>query len=41
MEAWRCVPYTDQFLGVRIGQRLQQHAFENAEYHGISADTGR
>ncbi len=32
------VPHADELFGMRIGQRLQQDAFENAEDYGVRAD---
>lgn len=34
------VPDADEFGGARIGQRLEENAFEDAEDDGVSADTG-
>ena len=34
------VPDADQFVGIRIGKRFEEHAFEDAEDHGVAANAG-
>src|ERR1700730_11246994 len=41
VDARGLMPHANQFLGVRIGERLQQDALKNAEYDGVGAHSGR
>ncbi len=40
VDAGRGVPDADQFVGIRIGKRLEEDAFENAEDNSVAADAG-
>lgn len=37
VESWRFLPDADEFLGVRIRQRFEEHALENAENYGVAS----
>ena len=40
VDAWGGEPDADEFVGVWIGKRFEEDAFENAEDDGVAANTG-
>jgi hypothetical protein len=39
IDAWSCQPEANEAVRVGIGQRFEQHTFENAEDGRVSPDT--
>jgi hypothetical protein len=40
VEAWRGLPDADEIFGARIGKRLEEDAFQDAENNGVRPNTG-